>query len=146
MCTGDLCAADRYVQDPGTGSKHLEQRAERAQAAASQILPQPLQGQPHTDVCWNRSATHLLVLARAVCSSRHLPSPGICYGKVVGTASQRNQQDAGKKGKATRDKSRSRMHRMDYSRKHLPIQKYPPKDQTESSSAAGEELVPLGEF
>lgn len=35
---------------------------------------------------------------------------------------------------------------MGYSGKYLTIQKYPPKDQTVFSSAAGEELVTLGEF
>lgn len=49
----------RYVQAQELEKKHLEQHAGHAQAAASQILTLPLQGQLHTDVCWNRSATHL---------------------------------------------------------------------------------------
>lgn len=35
---------------------------------------------------------------------------------------------------------------MGYSSKYLPIQKYTPEDSAEFSSAAGEELVPLGGF
>lgn len=94
---GLVCFVGRVgVRVPG--SKHLEQHWA---CRRSSTLTRPAQEQPHTDVCWNRSATQLLVLARATSSPRHLPSPGTCYSKVVGMASQRNQWDAGKEGRAT---------------------------------------------
>lgn len=62
----------------------------------------------------------------------------------MGTASQRKQRGAGKKGRGAGDGNGE--NGKGYCSKRLPSQKYPPKARTESSAGAGEELAVLGSF
>lgn len=123
------CAQENFVCEP----RSWEQApgATRRACRSSSI--------PDFDTAATGPAPHRCVLeqicntAAGACQSHEqpqtfLPSPGTCYSEVVGMASQRNQQDAGKQGRATGDKSRTRVNCTGYPGKHLPIQKYAPKD------------------